>query len=160
MSDNWHQEAVFYELYLRAFCDSDGDGHGDFRGAMQRLDHVKSLGVDCIWILPMYPSPLKDDGYDVADYYDIHPDYGTLDDFQAFVDEAHARGLRVIIDLVMNHTSDQHTWFQEARRDPQSPYHDYYVWSETGEEYSDARIIFLDYEESNWTYDEVAGKYF
>ncbi|HSM55705.1 MAG TPA: maltose alpha-D-glucosyltransferase [Candidatus Sulfomarinibacteraceae bacterium] len=160
MSDNWYQEAVFYELYLRAFCDSDGDGHGDLRGAMQRLDHVKSLGVDCVWILPMYPSPLKDDGYDVADYYDIHPDYGTLEDFRAFLDEAHARGLRVIIDLVMNHTSDQHPWFQEARRDPQSPYHDYYVWSETGEEYADARIIFLDYEESNWTYDEVAGKYF
>ncbi|HZD11342.1 MAG TPA: maltose alpha-D-glucosyltransferase [Candidatus Binatia bacterium] len=160
MDDRWYEQAVFYELYLRAYQDSDGDGHGDFRGAMQRLDHIKSLGVDCIWILPMYPSPLKDDGYDVADYYDIHPDYGTLDEFKAFLDAAHERGLRVVIDLVMNHTSDQHRWFQEARRDRRSPYHDYYVWSETGEEYSGARIIFLDYEESNWTYDELAGKYY
>ena len=133
MDERWYEQAVFYELYLRAYQDSDGDGHGDFRGAMQRLDHVKSLGVDCIWILPMYPSPLKDDGYDVADYCDIHPDYGTLEDFKAFLDAAHDRGLRVVIDLVMNHSSDQHPWFQEARRDPQSPYHDYYVWSETDE---------------------------
>lgn len=160
MQDRWYEQAVFYELYLRAYQDSDTNGHGDFRGAIQRLDHIKSLGVDCVWILPMYPSPLKDDGYDVADYCAIHSDYGTVDDFQAFLDAAHERGLRVIIDLVMNHTSDQHHWFQEARRDPESPYHDYYVWSETGTEYADARIIFLDYEESNWTYDEVAGKYF
>ncbi|MFW6068917.1 MAG: maltose alpha-D-glucosyltransferase [Chloroflexota bacterium] len=160
MSDRWYEAAVFYELYLRAYQDSNGDGHGDLRGAIERLDHVKSLGVDCIWIMPMYPSPLKDDGYDVADYYDIHSDYGTLEDFKAFLDAAHERGLRVVTDLVMNHTSDQHHWFQEARRDPQSPYHDYYVWSETGKEYADARIIFLDYETSNWTYDEVAGKYY
>ncbi|MDX1663659.1 MAG: maltose alpha-D-glucosyltransferase [Candidatus Promineifilaceae bacterium] len=160
MAENWYQEAVFYELYLRAFQDGNGDGHGDFRGAIERLDYVHSLGVDVIWILPMYPSPLKDDGYDVADYYNIHPDYGTLDDFKAFLDAAHERGLRVVTDLVMNHTSDQHPWFQEARRNPDSLYHDYYVWSETGEEYSEARIIFLDYEPSNWTYDEVAGKYF
>jgi len=160
MNDRWYEEAVFYELYLRAYQDSDGSGHGDFRGAIQRLDYVKSLGVNCIWILPMYPSPLKDDGYDVADYYDIHRDYGTLDDFKAFLDAAHERDLRVVIDLVMNHTSDQHHWFQEARLDPQSPFHNYYVWSETGTEYAGARIIFLDYEESNWTYDEVAGKYF
>jgi maltose alpha-D-glucosyltransferase/alpha-amylase len=156
----WFERAVFYELYVRAFCDSSGDGNGDFRGAVSKLDYVKSLGVDCIWILPMYPSPLKDDGYDVADYYDIHPDYGTLEDFKAFLHAAHERGLRVVIDLVMNHTSDQHRWFQEARRDPQSPYRDYYVWSDTGEEYSDARIIFIDYEDSNWTYDEVADKYY
>jgi len=162
MDDNtrWYEEAVFYEMYLRAYQDSDGDGHGDLRGAIERLDHVQSLGVDCIWIMPMYPSPLKDDGYDVADYYNIHSDYGTLEDFQAFLDAAHERGLKVVTDLVMNHTSDQHHWFQEGRRDPDSAYHDYYVWSETGEEYSDARIIFLDYEDSNWTYDEVAGKYF
>ncbi len=160
MSDQWYLEAVFYQIYVRAFCDGNGDGHGDFKGIVNGLDHVKSLGADCIWIMPMYPSPLKDDGYDVADYYDIHPDYGTLEDFKAFLDAAHERGLKVVTDLVMNHTSDQHHWFQEARRDPNSPYHDYYVWSETGTEYSDARIIFLDYEESNWTYDEVAGKYF
>lgn len=156
----WYEEAVFYQMYVRAYQDSDGDGHGDFRGAIDRLDHVKSLGTDCIWIMPMYPSPLKDDGYDVADYYGIHSDYGTMDDFKAFLDAAHERGLRVITDLVMNHTSDQHHWFQEARRDPNSPYHDYYVWSETGTEYSEARIIFLDTLSSNWTYDEVAGKYF
>jgi maltose alpha-D-glucosyltransferase/alpha-amylase len=159
-NENWYQNAVFYELYIRAFSDGNGDGHGDFRGAIDKLDYVKSLGVDCIWILPMYPSPLADDGYDIADYRDIHPDYGTLEDFKAFLDAAHERGLRVVTDLVMNHTSDQHPWFQEARRDPSSPYHEYYVWSETGEEYPDARIIFVDYESSNWTYDEVAGKYF
>jgi maltose alpha-D-glucosyltransferase / alpha-amylase len=160
VSRDWYLNAVYYEMYLRAFNDGSGDGHGDFIGATKMLDHVQNLGVDCIWILPMYPSPLKDDGYDVADYMSIHPDYGTLDDFSAFLGAAHERGLRVIIDLVMNHTSDQHPWFQEARRDPSSPYHDYYVWSETGEEYSDARIIFVDYESSNWTYDDVAGKYF
>jgi maltose alpha-D-glucosyltransferase/alpha-amylase len=156
----WFQEAVFYELYLRAYCDSTGDGNGDFLGAITKLDHIKSLGVDCIWILPMYPSPLKDDGYDVADYFDIHPDYGTLEDFKAFLNAAHERGLRVVIDLVMNHTSDQHPWFQEARRDKKSPYREYYVWSDTGTEYADARIIFLDVESSNWTYDEVAGQYY
>lgn len=160
MSAKWYQEAVYYQLYLRAFSDSDGDGHGDFRGAIAKMDHIKSLGVDCIWLMPMYPSPLKDDGYDIADYYNIHPDYGTLADFKAFLNAAHERGLRVITDLVMNHTSDQHAWFQAARSDPDSPYHDYYVWSATGQEYTDARIIFLDYEESNWTYDELAGKYF
>ena len=157
---HWYQEAVFYELYIRAFCDGNGDGHGDFQGAITKLDHLQSLGVDCIWILPMFPSPLKDDGYDVADYRNIHPDYGTLADFRAFVQAAHARGLKVVIDMVMNHTSDQHPWFQAARQDPDSPYHDYYVWSETGTEYADARIIFIDYEPSNWTYDESAGKYF
>jgi len=156
----WYQQAVFYEMNIRAFQDSNGDGNGDFRGAIERLDYLLALGVDCTWIQPMYPSPLRDDGYDVADYMDIHPDFGTLDDFKAFLNAAHARGLRVVTDLVMNHTSDQHPWFQAARSDPNSPYHDYYVWSETGTEYADARIIFIDYEKSNWTYDEVAGKYF
>lgn len=157
---HWYKTAVFYELYLRAFQDSSGDGNGDFRGAIERLDHIKSLSVTCIWILPINPSPLKDDGYDVANYRGIHEDYGTMDDFRAFVDAAHERGLRVVIDLVMNHTSDQHPWFQAARQDKNSPYHDYYVWSDTGSEYADARIIFLDTEESNWTYDEVAKQYF
>ena len=160
MSAAWYKEAVFYEMYIRAFNDSNGDGHGDFTGAIEQLDYVKSLGVDCVWIMPMYPSPLLDDGYDVADYYGIHSDYGTLEDFRAFVEKAHNLELKVVIDLVMNHTSDQHPWFQAARNDPSSDYHDYYVWSETGQEYPGARIIFLDSEESNWTYDPQAGKYF
>ena len=127
MSEQWYLDTVFYELYLRALQDSNDDGHGDFRGAMRRLDYIKSLGVECIWILPHYPSPLADDGYDVADYIGVHPDYGTLEDFQAFVAAAHERGLRVIIDLVMNHCSNQHPWFQAARQDRNSPYHDYFI---------------------------------
>lgn len=158
--NQWFRTAVFYELNLRAYCDSDGDGNGDFKGAMSKLDHIKSLGVDAIWIMPHYPSPLRDDGYDVADYYGVHPDFGTVEDFKAFIDATHDRGLKVIVDLVMNHTSDQHPWFQAARADKESPYRDYYVWSDTGTEYGDTRIIFLDYEESNWTYDETAGQYF
>ena len=157
---NWYKTAVFYELNIRAYQDSNGDGIGDFRGAITRLDHIKSLGVTCIWIMPHYASPLLDDGYDIADYYQVHPDYGTLEDFKAFVAAAHERGLRVITDLVTNHTSDQHTWFQAARQDKKSPYRDYYVWSNSGTEYADARIIFLDTEASNWTYDEVAKQYF
>jgi len=160
VSDHWYHEAVFYELYIRGYQDSNGDGRGDFRGAIDRLDHIKSLGVDCIWIMPHYASPLQDGGYDISDYRDVHPDFGTLEDFKEFLDAAHQRGLRVITDLVMNHTSDQHPWFQAARQDKNSPYRDYYVWSDTGTEYADTRIIFLDVEKSNWTYDEVAGQYF
>jgi maltose alpha-D-glucosyltransferase/alpha-amylase len=159
-ASNWYQEAVFYELYIRAYKDSNGDGHGDFRGAISKLDHIQSLGVNCIWILPHYPSPLKDDGYDVADYTGVHPDYGTVEDFQAFVDAVHKRGMKLVTDIVMNHTSDQHPWFQAARQDRNSPYRNYYVWSDTGTEYPDTRIIFLDVEPSNWSYDEVAGQYF
>ena len=156
----WYQEAVFFELNIRAYRDSDGDGNGDFRGAITKLDHIKSLGVDCIWVQPMYPSPLRDDGYDVADYTGIHSDFGTLDDFRAFLDAAHTRGLRVIIDVVMNHCSIDHPWFQAARADRNSPYRDYFAWSDTPERYKEARIIFLDTEPSNWTYDEVAVQYF
>ena len=156
----WYQNAVFYELYVRAFRDSNNDGHGDLRGLMEKLDYLQTLGVDCIWLLPIYPSPLKDDGYDIADFYDIHPDYGTLDDFKALLEAAHARGLRVIADLVLNHTSDQHPWFQAARADRNSPYRDYYVWSDSDQKYKDARIIFLDTEKSNWTWDEQAGQYY
>ncbi len=156
----WYQNAVFYQVYVRAFCDSNGDGHGDFPGLTSKLDYIASLGVDCLWIMPMYPSPLEDDGYDIADYYGIHPDYGTLDDFKTFLHEAHQRGLRVITDLVLNHTSDQHPWFQEARQSKDSPYRDYYVWSDTNEKYKGVRIIFLDVEPSNWSYDETAGQYF
>ena len=156
----WYKDAIFYQVYVRAFFDSNGDGHGDLRGVTLKLDYLKDLGVDCLWLMPHYPSPLKDDGYDIADYYGIHPDYGTLDDFKHLLDEAHARGLRVITDLVLNHTSDQHPWFQAARADKNSPYHDYYVWSDTDDKYRDARIIFLDTEKSNWTWDPVASQYF
>ncbi len=159
-ADDWYKDAIFYELHVRAFMDSNGDGIGDFPGLTERLDYVRDLGVNCIWLLPMYPSPLRDDGYDIADYRNIHPEYGTLDDFQRFLDAAHARGLRVIADLVMNHTSDQHPWFQEARRSPDSPYRDYYVWSDTDQRYRDARVIFIDSETSNWTWDPVARQYF
>ncbi len=156
----WYKDAVFYQVYLRAFADSNGDGHGDLRGLTQKLDYLQALGVDCLWLMPMYPSPLLDDGYDIADYYGVHPDYGTLDDFKEFLAEAHARGLRVIADLVLNHTSDQHPWFQSARAAKDSPYRGYYVWSDTDQKYKDARIIFLDIEKSNWAWDAVAGQYF
>ncbi|MEJ5241257.1 MAG: maltose alpha-D-glucosyltransferase [Anaerolineales bacterium] len=156
----WYKNAIFYELYIRAFRDTNGDGHGDLRGVIEKLDYLQHLGVDCIWLLPMYPSPLKDDGYDITDFYNIHPDYGTLDDFKELVQAAHNRGLRVIADLVLNHTSDQHPWFQAARADRNSPYRHYYVWSDTDQKYKDARIIFLDVETSNWTWDEQAGQYY
>jgi maltose alpha-D-glucosyltransferase / alpha-amylase len=156
----WYKKAIFYEVYVRAFCDSDGDGHGDLRGVIKKLDYLQNLGVDCLWLLPIYPSPLLDDGYDIADYYSIHPDYGTLDDFKLLLQEAHSRGLRVITDLVLNHTSDQHPWFQSARLGKESPYHDYYVWSDTDQKYKDTRIIFLDTETSNWAWDESAGLYY
>ena len=156
----WYKDAIFYELYVRAFADGNADGHGDFQGLVARLDYLQELGVDCIWLLPSYPSPLRDDGCDIADFTAIHPDYGTLDDFKAVLDAAHRRGMRVISDLVMNHTSDQHAWFQEARASRRSPRRDYYVWSDTDQRYRDTRIIFLDTEPSNWTWDELAGQYY
>ena len=156
----WYKNAIFYELYVRAFRDSNGDGHGDLRGLSSKLEYLHSLGVDCVWLLPIYASPLLDDGYDIADFYHVHPDFGTLEDFKAFLDHAHSLGIRVILDLVLNHTSDLHPWFQAARADRRSPYHDYYVWSDTPEKYTEARIIFLDIETSNWTWDEKAGQYF
>jgi maltose alpha-D-glucosyltransferase / alpha-amylase len=158
--DLWYKNAVFYELYVRAFKDSNGDGKGDLKGAIQKLDYLKNLGVTCLWLLPIYPSPLRDDGYDISDFYNVISDYGTRQDLQDLFDAAHARGLRVIMDLVLNHTSDQHPWFQAARSDPESPYRDYYVWSDTTDRYQDVRIIFLDTEDSNWTWDEKAGQYF
>jgi maltose alpha-D-glucosyltransferase / alpha-amylase len=156
----WYKDAVFYEVHVKAFMDADGNGVGDFAGLTAKLDYVRDLGVDCLWILPMYPSPLRDDGYDIADFYGIHSAYGSVEDFQKFLDAAHDRGLRVIADLVMNHTSDQHPWFQAARSDPASPYRDYYVWSDTDQRYRDARIIFTDTEKSNWTWDAVAKQYY
>jgi len=156
----WYKDAVFYELYVRAFYDGNGDGHGDFKGLIQKLDYLQELGVDCIWLLPIYPSPLLDDGYDVADFCGIHPDYGNLDDLEAVLDEAHRRGLRVITDLVLNHTSDQHPWFQEARASKDSPRRDYYVWSDTDQKYQEARIIFVDSQPSNWEFDSQTGQYY
>jgi maltose alpha-D-glucosyltransferase/alpha-amylase len=156
----WFKDAIFYEAPVKSFFDATDDGIGDFRGMAEKLDYIKQLGVDCIWLLPMYPSPYKDDGYDISDFVSIHPGYGTLDDFKAMLDAAHERGLKVIADLVVNHTSDQHLWFQEARKDANSPYRDYYVWGDDPTRYPDARIIFIDTEVSNWTFDPVAGQYF
>lgn len=160
MPDLWYKNSVFYEVYLRAFYDSNGDGHGDLRGLEQKLDYLKDLGVDCIWLLPIYPSPLRDDGYDISDYYGVLPTYGTLADFRALVEGVHGHGMRLITDLVLNHTSDQHPWFQSARSSRTSPFRDYYVWSDSDQKYQGTRIIFLDTEKSNWTWDEQAGQYF
>jgi len=156
----WYKRALFYEVLVRGFHDSSGDGTGDLRGLTSRLDYLQWLGIDCIWLLPIYNSPLRDGGYDIADFTSILPDYGTLGDFVDLVDQAHERGIRVIADLVMNHTSDAHPWFQASRTDPGGPYGDFYVWSDTDERYADARIIFVDTEQSNWTYDQVRGQYY
>ncbi len=156
----WYKDAVFYELYVRAFKDGNGDGHGDLPGLLDKLDYLQELGVDCIWLLPLCSSPLVDDGYDVSNYRDIHEDYGTLDDFKALVEGIHARGMRVIIDIVVNHSSDQHPWFRQARASKDSPLHDWYVWSDTPDKYNEARIIFKDTESSNWAYDTLAGQYY
>ncbi|MCU0490812.1 MAG: maltose alpha-D-glucosyltransferase [Chloroflexaceae bacterium] len=157
----WYKDAIIYELHVRAFHDSDGDGIGDFRGLTEKLDYLQDLGVTAIWILPFYPSPLRDDGYDIADYTSINPMYGTMRDVQVFVKEAHRRGLKVITELVCNHTSDQHPWFQRARRAPPgSPERNFYVWSDTYDKYRDTRIIFKDFETSNWAWDSVANAYF
>jgi maltose alpha-D-glucosyltransferase/alpha-amylase len=153
-------DAVFYELHVKAYCDSNGDGVGDLRGLIGKLDHLQELGVDCLWLLPMYPSPQRDDGYDIADYYGVHPDYGTLDDFRALLEAAHARGLRVITELVINHTSDQHPWFQAARSSRDDPRRGYYVWSDSDERYAGVRIIFRDTERSNWAWDPVSKAHY
>jgi maltose alpha-D-glucosyltransferase/alpha-amylase len=157
----WYKKAIIYELHVRSFNDSNADGIGDFQGLTQRLDYLQDLGITAIWLLPFYPSPLRDDGYDIADYYTINPIYGTLDDFKTLLHEAHARGLRVITELVINHTSDQHPWFQRARRAPKgSPHRDYYVWSDDPQKYKEVRIIFKDFEPSNWTWDPIANAYY
>jgi maltose alpha-D-glucosyltransferase / alpha-amylase len=156
----WFKRAVFYEVHVRGFYDANGDGIGDFRGLTEKLDYLQWLGIDCIWLLPFYRSPLRDGGYDIADFTDIHPDYGTVSDVQELIDASHARRIRVIADLVMNHTSVEHPWFQESRSSPDSPKRDWYVWSDTDDRYQDARIIFIDTESSNWTWDPVAGAYY
>src|SRR5215475_9293175 len=169
----WYKDAIIYEMHVKTFCDSDGDGMGDFRGVIEKLDYLQELGVTALWLLPFYPSPMRDDGYDIADYFDVNPNFGTLDDFRAFLNAAHERNLRVITELVINHTSDQNPWFQKSRRavavagagdssrevspavhagisSEDLAYKDFYVWSETPEKYKDARIIFKDFETSNW----------
>jgi len=156
----WFKRAVFYEVLVRAFYDSNSDGAGDLRGLTEQLDYLKWLGVDCLWLPPFYDSPLRDGGYDIRDFYKVLPEFGTVDDFVELLDAAHRRGIRVITDLVMNHTSESHAWFQESRRDPGGPYGDYYVWSDTGEKYCDARVIFVDTEESNWTFDPVRRQFY
>ena len=156
----WFKHAVFYEVLVRAFVDGNADGSGDLRGLMERLDYLQWLGVDCIWLPPFYDSPLRDGGYDIRDFYKVLPEFGTVEDFVALLNAAHERGIRVITDLVMNHTSDSHPWFQESRHDPDGPYGDFYVWSDTSEKYTDARIIFIDTEESNWTFDSVRKQFY
>ena len=157
----WYKDAVIYQLHVKTFLDGNADGIGDFPGLIRKLDYLADLGITAVWLLPFYPSPLKDDGYDIADYRSINPDYGTLKDFKTFLREAHRRNIRVITELVMNHTSDQHPWFQRARRaKPGSPWRDFYVWSDTPEKYQDTRIIFIDFEPSNWTWDAVAKAYY
>ena len=157
----WFKDAIIYETHVKAFSDSDNDGIGDFKGLTQRLDYLQDLGVTCLWLLPFFPSPLRDDGYDISDYLNVHPSYGTLDDFKDFLQAAHAREMQVLIELVVNHTSDQHPWFQAARRgSPGSPEREFYVWSDTDKKYSGARIIFTDTEKSNWSWDAEARAYY
>lgn len=156
---DWFKNAVMYEVYVRSFADSNADGYGDFRGMIENLDYLKWLGIDCIWLLPFYESPLRDGGYDISDYRKVLPEYGTVEDFENFMKESHRLGIRVIADLVINHTSDQHPWFQEARK-PGSAKRDWYMWSDRDDRYSDARIIFTDTEHSNWTWDESAGAFY
>jgi maltose alpha-D-glucosyltransferase/alpha-amylase len=156
----WYKDAVFYEISVSAFNDSSGNGRGDLKGLTDKLDYIKYLVVDCIWLMPIYPSPWKDDGYDIADYYDIASMFGNLEDFKALLKNAHDRGIHVIMDLVMNHTSDEHPWFQSARADRNSIFRDYYVWSDSNKKYKDARIIFIDTESSNWTWDETSRQYY
>src|SRR5450432_504772 len=156
----WYKDAVIYQLHVRSFCDSNADGIGDFVGLTQKLDYLQELGITAIWLLPFYPSPLRDDGYDVADYTSVHPSDGSLEDFQTFLTAAHKRGIRIIIELVLNHTSDQHPWFQETRSSRANPKRDWYVWSDTDTRYQGVRIIFLDMELSNWAWDPVSKEYY
>jgi maltose alpha-D-glucosyltransferase / alpha-amylase len=158
---HWYKDAVIYELHIKAFRDGNGDGIGDFKGLMEKLDYLQDLGITAIWLLPFYPSPQKDDGYDISDYYTINPNYGDIRQFQQFLNEAHKRNLKVITELVINHTSDQHPWFQRARRAPQgSPEREFYVWTDDPTQYKDVRIIFQDFESSNWTWDAIANQYY
>ena len=157
---NWYKEAIIYQVHVRTFSDTNGDGIGDFPGLAQRLDYVQDLGANAIWLMPFFPSPLRDDGYDISDYTSVHPSYGTLEDFKNFLSIAHDRGIRVIIEMVLNHTSDQHPWFVESRSSQDNPKRDWYVWSDTDSKYRGARIIFLDTEMSNWAWDPISKSYY
>ena len=158
---HWFKDAVIYQTHIKAFFDANGDGIGDFDGLIEKLDYIQELGISAIWLLPFYPSPLRDDGYDIADYRAVNPAFGALKDVRRLVEEAHRRGMRVITELVINHTSDQHPWFQRARRSkPGSIWRDYYVWSDTDKKYSDTRIIFTDTEKSNWSWDPRGWRVF
>ena len=156
----WYKDAIIYQVHVRTFHDSNGDGIGDFPGLEQKLDYLQELGVSAIWLMPFFPSPLRDDGYDIADYNAVHASYGTLEDFRKLLDSAHERGIRVIIEMVLNHTSDQHPWFQEARSSADNPRRDWYVWSDTDTRYKGTRIIFLDTEKSNWAWDPISKSYY
>ena len=156
----WYKNAVIYQVHVRAFYDSNGDGIGDFSGLAQKLDYLKELGIDAIWLMPFFPSPLRDDGYDIADYLSVHPTYGTVEDFKTFLAAAHERQIRVIMEMVLNHTSDQHPWFQESRSSQDNPRRDWYVWSDTDSRYKGVRIIFLDTEMSNWAWDPISKSYY
>jgi maltose alpha-D-glucosyltransferase/alpha-amylase len=156
----WYKDAIIYQVHVRTFHDSNGDGIGDFQGLEEKLDYLQELGINSIWLMPFFPSPLRDDGYDIADYNAVHPSYGTLEDFRKFLDSAHHRGIRVIIELVSNHTSDQHPWFQESRSSQDNPRRDWYVWSDTDSRYKGVRIIFLDTEKSNWAWDPISQSFY
>ncbi len=156
----WYKDAVIYQLHVRTFCDSDGNGVGDFRGLTNKLDYLQELGINAIWLLPFYPSPLRDDGYDIADYTSVNPTYGTIEDFKIFLQAAHNRKIRVITELVVNHTSDQHPWFQEARSSRDNPKRNWYVWSDSDDRYKGVRIIFIDTEMSNWSWDPISKSYY
>jgi maltose alpha-D-glucosyltransferase/alpha-amylase len=160
LEPEWYKDAVIYQIHVRTFLDGNGDGVGDFQGLAQKLDYVQELGVNAVWLMPFFPSPLRDDGYDIADYRSVHPRYGTLRDFKTFLSIAHDRGIRVIIELVANHTSDQHPWFQESRSSQNNPKRDWYVWSDTDTKYHGTRIIFLDTEMSNWAWDPISKSYY
>jgi len=156
----WYKDAIIYQVHVRTFCDSNADGIGDFRGLAQRLDYLQNVGITAIWLMPFFPSPLRDDGYDISDYQSVHPSYGTLDDFKSFLTGAHERGMRVLIEMVLNHTSDQHPWFLESRSSRDNPKRDWYVWNDTDTKYRGVRIIFLDTEMSNWAWDTISKQYY
>jgi maltose alpha-D-glucosyltransferase / alpha-amylase len=159
-SVRWFQHAVFYEVLIRGYHDANDDGTGDLRGLREKLDYMEWLGIDCIWMLPFYPSPFRDGGYDISDFFNVHPDYGSISDLVAFLEDAHRRGIRVIADLVMNHTSDEHPWFVESRSSRDNAKADWYVWNDDDQKWPDARVVFTDVERSNWTWDDTRQQYY